>query len=85
MYQYNACIEGAADAQRDRVATAVQGAYYTAYWNTAKHPKDLQQVLRAVYQDDNTPKPDVDVEKFLERKRRFEQHGGFSADKNSRI
>ena len=85
LYQYNACILGAADRQRDQVAIAVQGAYYTAYWNNAKHPKSLQQVIKKIYQDDNTPKPDVNVDEFLERKRRFEQSGGFASNKDSII
>lgn len=76
-------MRGAADRQRDQVAIAVQGAYYTAYWNNVKHPKSLQQIIKKIYQDDKAPKPDVNVEEFLERKRRFEQNGGFtSTDKN---
>lgn len=54
-----------------------------AYWNNAKHPRSLQQVIKKIYQDDDAPKPDVNVDEFLERKRRFEQNGGFSTDKNS--
>lgn len=73
---------GAADRQRDQVAIAVQGAYYGAYWNNAKHPKTLQQVIQKIYKNDNEPKPDVNVDEFLERKRRFEQSGGFTTNKN---
>lgn len=73
---------GAADRQRDQVAIAVQGAYYGAYWNNAKRPKTLQQVIEKIYKNDDAPKPDVNVDEFLERKRRFEQLGGFTANKN---
>ena len=73
---------GAADRQRDQVAIAVQGAYYGAYWNNAKHPKTLQQVIQRIYRNENEPKPDVNVDEFLERKRRFEQNGGFAANEN---
>lgn len=79
MLQYNACIEGASDFQRDRVAIAVQGAFYTAYWQNAKHSMSLDRVLRKIRQPANTSgeKPDVDVEAFQEQYRRFEEHGGF--------
>ena len=40
----------------------------------------LDRVIRNIYKDDNTPKPDVDVEKFQERKRRIEERGGFNAE-----
>lgn len=64
------------------MAVAVQGAYYGAYWNNTKRPKTLQQVVEQIYKDENAPKPDVNVDEFLERKRRFEQNGGFAANKN---
>lgn len=80
--QYNACALGAGDAQRDKLAIAMQQAYFTAYWNNAKHPKTLDRVIRSIYKDDTKPKPNVDVEKFLSRKRRFEENGGFATNKN---
>ena len=80
MLEYNACILGAMDARKDARAVAMQQSYYTAYWNNAKHPMRLDRVIRNIYKDDNTPKPDVDVEKFQERKRRFEERGGFNAE-----
>lgn len=76
--QYNACALGAGDVQRDKLAVAMQQAFYTAYWNNAKHPKRLDRVLREIYKDDTAPKPDVDVKNFQERKRRFEENGGFN-------
>lgn len=75
--QYNACALGASDAQRDKLALAMQQAYYTAYWNNAKRPMRLDKVIRNIYQDNTAPKPDVDVSAFLARKRRFEHAGGF--------
>lgn len=76
--EYNACILGAIDAQKDKRAIAMQQAYYTAYWNNAKHPIRLDRVIRDIYKDATAPKPDVDIEKFKERKRRFEANGGFN-------
>ena len=83
MWQYNACMEGAADRQKDQLAASIQGAYYTAYWNNAKHPKSLNQVIEKIYKNQDEPKPDVNVDEFLERKRRFEQHGSLQRNKNS--
>ena len=56
-----------------------------AYWNNAKKPKTLEQVLTAIYRDGTAPKPDVDVDAFKERKRRFEELGGFTADKGRNL
>lgn len=69
-------MEGSLDARHDALANAVQAAWFAAYWNNAKHPQSLKRVLAAIYADDNTPKPDVDVDAFLERKKRFMQNGG---------
>lgn len=79
LLEYNACILGAMDAQKDKRAIAMQQAYYTAYWNNAKHPMRLDRVIRDIYKDDTAPKPDVDIKKFQERKRRFEANGGFNS------
>ena len=58
-----------------------------AYWNNAKHPKTLEQTIKRIYahSSPNEPKPDVNVDEFLERKRRFEENGGFQNYQNSRI
>lgn len=69
---------GALDKQHDDMAVALQGAYYAAYWNNSgKKGKSLEHVLKQIYKDPNAPKPDVNVNAFLEQKRRFEQNGGF--------
>ena len=78
-------MEGAADRQKDQLANHIQGAYYFAYWNNAKHPKDLNYVLNKIYKPTNNIKPDVDVDAFLEQKRRFEAYGGFKNNKNSGV
>lgn len=83
LLQYNACVLGAADRQRDELAAHIQGAYYSAYWNNAKRPESLQKVLKKIYADPKAPKPDVDVNKFLERKRRLEQNGGSNNQQKS--
>lgn len=59
------------------LATGVQSAYLAAYWNNAKHGRPLSKVLDSIYKDANAPKPDVDVNAFLEKKKRFMQNGGF--------
>lgn len=66
------------DAQKDKRAVAMQQAYYTAYWNNARHPMRLDRVIRDIYKDESAPKPDVDVEQFKERERRFKERGGFN-------
>ena len=67
------------DAQKDKRAIAMQQAYYTAYWNNAKHPVQLDRVIRNIYRDGTAAKPDVDIKTFQERKRRFEANGGFDS------
>ena len=70
---------GASDVQKDQLAMYMQLAYYTAYWNNAKHPRKLVRVIKDIYKGQNSKKEksDVDVEKFKERKRRFEEYGGY--------
>ncbi len=68
---------GAGDVQRDKQAIALKQAYYTAYWNNAKHPIRLDRAINDIYKDNSLPKPDVNVEEFQKRKRRFEELGGF--------
>jgi hypothetical protein len=58
----------------------MQQSFFTAYWSKAKHPKSLGRVIQDIYKDDNAPKPEVNVDKFLERKRRFEALGGFNKE-----
>ena len=58
----------------------MQQSYYTAYWNNAKRPKRLD---KDIYKDNNgKEKSAIDIEKekekFLKRKRRFEELGGKS-------
>lgn len=65
----------------------MQQSYYTAYWNNAKRPKRLDKVIKDIYKDNNgKEKPAIDIEKekekFLKRKRRFEELGGKSEQKS---
>lgn len=68
---------GASDVLKDQQAIAMKQSYYTAYWNNAKHPIRLERVISNIYKDRSLPKPDVNVEEFQKRKRRFEELGGF--------
>lgn len=82
-----AVIRGYGDALLDQQIIAVQSGYWSAYYSGSKHPKPVHQITedmvrRHTKQDAktvSTPKPDVDVEAFLEMeaqfKARLEQQG----------
>lgn len=76
LYQWNAFSEGAALRRKDDLASLVQNAFLHAYWNNKKNPMRLSEVLKDIYGEEHSEKaqakkPDVDVDAFLERKRRF--------------
>ena len=71
LYQWNAFSEGAADKRRDDLAALAQAAYLVSYWTTTKNPMKLKDVLNDIYGKEQKVRPDVDVEAFLEQKRRM--------------
>ena len=71
LYQWNAFSEGAADKRRDDLAALAQAAYLVSYWTTTKNPMKLEDVLNDIYGKEQKVRPDVDVEAFLEQKRRM--------------
>lgn len=77
LYQWNAFSEGVADKRRDDLATLAQAAWLVSYWSTTKNPRKLKDVLNEIYGKENETKskPDVDVEAFLEQKRRMGING----------
>lgn len=77
LYQWNAYSEGAAEKRRDDLAALAQGAFLVAYWSTTKNPKKLKDILNEIYGEENETKskPDVDVDAFLEQKRRMGING----------
>lgn len=73
LYQWNAFSEGAAFRRKDDLAALAQAAYLNVYWNNKKRPKSLEDIIKEIYKDTTkqTKKPDVDVQAFLEQRRRF--------------
>lgn len=82
-----AYIKGYGDRMLDQQIIAVQSGYWSAYYSGAKHPKPVNRIAedmmkRHKAQDAkklSAPKPDVDVDAFLEMeaqfKSRLEQQG----------
>ena len=82
-----AVIKGYGDAILDQQIIALQSGYWSAYYAGAKHPKPVNKIAEDMAQRHkqqdakklSTPKPDVDVDAFLEMeaqfKARLEQQG----------
>lgn len=82
-----AVIYGYGDRMLDNQIIALQSGYWSAYYSGAKHPKPVHKIaedmVRRHKQQDakklSTPKPDVDVDAYLEMeaqfKARLEQQG----------
>lgn len=74
-----AVINGYRDRMLDNQIIAVQSGYWSAYYSGAKHPKPVHKIaedmVRRHKQQDakkmSTPKPDVDVDAFLEMEAQF--------------
>lgn len=72
-------IQGYGDAILDQQILALQSGFWSAYYANAKHPKPLSKVAEEMVRRHNckveshisTPKPDVDVEAFLEMEAQF--------------
>ena len=82
-----AVIHGYGDRMLDNQIIAIQAGYWSAYYSDVKHPKPVHKIAedmvkRHKQQDAkkmSAPKPDVDVDAFLEMeaqfKARMEQQG----------
>lgn len=77
-----AVIEGYEEHLFDLKCISVHVGYWCGYYNNTKHASSLKDVLRKLYNAHKKPKrsskvevarPDVDVEAFLERERRFRE------------
>ena len=73
-----ACIAGYADSLIDKQVVAVQTGYWSAYFANSKHPKSVKQISESIMRKHegaqsktSSPRPDVDVEAFLEQEARF--------------
>lgn len=74
-----AVIKGYGDRLLDQQIVALQSGYWSAYYSGAKHPKPVHKIAedmvkRHKQQDAkkmSTPKPDVDVEAYLEMEAQF--------------
>lgn len=74
-----AVIRGYSDSLLDQQIIAVQAGYWSAYYSGSKHPKPVNAVAEEMVRKHHTqgatkmsvPRPDVDVEAFLEQKARF--------------
>lgn len=77
-----ACIFGYMDSVLDQQLVAVQTGFWAAYYSNSKHPKSVQQIsesmltkharIKDAQNKASTPRPDVDVEAFLEREAKFQ-------------
>ena len=74
-----AVIQGYGDALLDQQILALQSGYWSAYYYGSKHPKPVAKIAEDMVKHHkkqdaktvSTPKPDVDVEAFLEREAKF--------------
>lgn len=77
-----ACITGYADSLLDAQLIAVQTGFWSAYYSNTKHPKPVQQITESMVRKYErakdaktkaaTPRPDVDVDAYLEQEARFQ-------------
>lgn len=82
-----AVVNGYSDRLLDNQIIAIQSGYWSAYYMGAKHPKSVFKIAEDMLQRHNekdakkasTPRPDVDVDAYLEMeaqfKARLEQQG----------
>ena len=78
---YTAYTKGYADRLLDQQILAMQTGYWAAYYVGSKHPKSPKELAKTLHQSHlkqgakkkspSAPRPDVDVEGFLEREARF--------------
>lgn len=84
---FSVYVKGYGDRLLDQQIIAVQSGYWSAYYIGAKHPKPVSKIAEDMVNRHtksdakkmSTPKPDVDVDAFLEMeaqfKARLEQQG----------
>jgi hypothetical protein len=75
-WQFNACIQGYGDRRNDDTVLAVYSGYWSAYYNNAKRPKPVQDVVQQILsagdkKEKDGSKPDVDVAGFLAMEAEF--------------
>lgn len=79
---FRAVVAGYADRLIDEQILAVQTGYWTSYYSNTKHPKPLKKVTEDILKRSkeaakrstgNVPKPEVDVDAFLEKEARFKR------------
>ena len=76
---FQAYVKGYSDRMLDNQIIALQSGYWSAYYAGAKHPKPVHKIAedmvkRHKAQDArkiSTPKPDVNVDAFLEMEAQF--------------
>lgn len=74
-----AVISGYGDRMLDSQIIALQSGYWSAYYSGAKHPKPVYKITEDMIKRHklkgarnlSTPKPDVDVDAFLEMEAQF--------------
>ena len=78
---FTAYVSGYTDRLLDQQIIAMQTGHWAAYFVGSKHPKSTKELAEKMHrehlkqdakkQNPSTPKPDVDVEAFLEKEARF--------------
>lgn len=84
---FKAYVEGYSDRMIDYQIIALQSGYWSAYYSGVKHPKSVSRIAEDIVKRHKAqgakkltaPKPDVDVDAYLEMeaqfKSRLEQQG----------
>ena len=78
---FNAYVRGYSDRLLDQQILAMQTGHWAAYFVGSKHPKSTKELAEKMHkehlkwdakrQNPSTPRPDVDVEAYLEKEARF--------------
>lgn len=78
---FNAYVMGYSDQLLDQQILAMQTGHWAAYFVGSKHPKSTKELAEkmlkdhlkqdAKFKNPSAPRPDVDVEAYLEQEARF--------------
>ena len=78
---FNIYVRGYSDRLLDQQILAMQTGHWAAYFVGSKHPKSTKELAERMLRDHlkqdariknpSAPRPDVDVEAFLEREAKF--------------
>lgn len=78
---FNAYVRGYSDQLLDQQILAMQTGHWAAYFVGSKHPKSTKELAEKMLKDHlkqdaklknpSAPRPDVDVEAYLEQEARF--------------